>query len=242
MSRTTEAELEEKIQEQHLLPETKNEEKVKPDQHDSDQESALSKKVQARIEVALYASGRPMNLEELSRASKITSRKRLAKLMGDLATKVNYSFSAIELKEIEGPMYSLQLKPEYNGLAKRFATKPLLAVGTLRTLSYIVYLQPVSTVELVQRRGSMVYSHLKELLDVGFVHSEKRGRARVFSTTDNFADYFGLSHDPEQQRKQVAKQGLVSKAQQAEQNQQQHHESKERDGMDEERRSGTDAA
>lgn len=177
----------------------------------------LSKDVQARIEVALYASGRPLSLDELSKAARIVSKRRLAELMNDLTTKINNTFSAIELKEIEGPMYSLQLKPEFNAIAKRFATKPLLSTGTLRTLSYVVYLQPVSTAELVQRRGSQVYSHLKELLEIGFVHAEKRGRGRVFSTTDNFADYFGLSHDPELQRKQVAKHGLITKAQQADQ-------------------------
>jgi segregation and condensation protein B len=177
---------------------------------------SLSKDAQARIEVALYAAGRPLGLEELSKAAKITSKRRLAELMQDLSRKINGTFSGIELKISEGPLYSLQLKPEFNSLAKRFATKPLLSVGTLRSLSYVVYLQPVGAVELVQRRGSQVYTHLKELLEIGFVHAEKRGRGRVFSTTDTFADYFGLSHDKEQQRKQVAKQGLISKAEQAE--------------------------
>jgi segregation and condensation protein B len=176
----------------------------------------LSKEAQARIEVALYASGRPMNLDELSRAARITSKRRLGELLLDLSRKINSTFSAIELKQAEGPLFSLQLKPEFNSVAKKFATKPLLSTSALRTLSYIVYLQPASTTELVQRRGSQVYSHLKDLLEIGFVQAEKRGRSRVFTTTTSFADYFGLSHDPEQQRKQVAKQGLISKAQQVE--------------------------
>jgi segregation and condensation protein B len=177
---------------------------------------SLSKEAQARIEVALYASGRPLSLEELSKVSKIVSKRRLGEIMSDLARKINSGFVAIELREIEGPMYSLQLKPIYNSIAKRFATKPLLSTSTLRTLSYIVYLQPISASELVQRRGSQAYSHLKELLEVGFLKYERRGRTRVFTTTDAFADYFGLSHDPDLQRKQVAKQGLISKAQQVE--------------------------
>ncbi len=51
-------------------------------------------------------------------------------LMRDLARRINSNFVAIELKEIEGPMYSLQLKPNYNAIAKRFATKPLLSVSS----------------------------------------------------------------------------------------------------------------
>ena len=176
----------------------------------------LSKEAQARIEVALYASGRPLSLDEISKVAKIVSKKRLAELMRDLSRRINSNFAAIELKEIEGPMYSIQLKPNYNAIAKRFATKPLLSTATLRTLSYVVYLQPVSAHELVQRRGSQAYSHLKELSEVGFLRFERRGRSRVFNTTDTFADYFGLRHNPDEQRKQVAKQGLITKAQQVE--------------------------
>ncbi|HYB04734.1 MAG TPA: SMC-Scp complex subunit ScpB [Nitrososphaerales archaeon] len=173
----------------------------------------LSKDAQARIEVALYASGRPLSLEEISRISKIVSKRRLNEMMRELANRINSNFVAIELKEIEGPLYSLQLKPIYNSIAKKFATKPLLSTGTLRTLSYIVYLQPVSAHELVQRRGSQAYSHLKELTEVGFLRYERKGRSRVFATTDSFADYFGLSRDIDLQRKQVVKQkGLVPKA------------------------------
>jgi segregation and condensation protein B len=177
----------------------------------------LSKEAQARIEVALYASGRPLSLEEISKVSKIVSKRRLSEIMRELAGRINSTFVAMELKEIEGPMYSLQLKPIYNSIAKKFATKPLLSTGTLRTLSYIVYLQPVSAHELMQRRGSQSYSHLKELLEVGFLRFERRGRSRVFSTTDSFADYFGLSRDHDLQRKQVVKQkGLVQKSAQTE--------------------------
>ena len=176
----------------------------------------LPKEAQARIEVALYASGRPLSLDEISKVAKVTSRRRLGELMRDLSRKINTTFNALELKEIEGPMYSFQLKPEFNAIAKRFATKPLLSVSSLRTLSYVVYLQPVSAHELVQRRGSAAYAHVKELCEIGFLRFERRGSSRVFTTTDTFADYFGLSHNPEEQRKQVAKQGLISKAQQVE--------------------------
>ncbi|MGA2874542.1 MAG: SMC-Scp complex subunit ScpB [Nitrososphaerales archaeon] len=187
-----------------------------PIEEEQDTPIVLSKEAQARIEVALYASGRPLSLDEISKVSKIVSKRRLNDLMRDLARRINSNFVAIELKEVEGPMYSLQLKPNYNAIAKRFATKPLLSVSALRTLSYVVYLQPVSAQELVQRRGSQAYSHLKELSEIGFLRFERRGRSRVFNTTDTFADYFGLSHNPDEQRKQVAKQGLISKAQQVE--------------------------
>jgi segregation and condensation protein B len=183
---------------------------------DDQEPKTLTKDAQARVEAALYAAGRPLTLEEISRAARINSRRKLGQLMLELSKKINSTFAAIELKVVEGPMYCLQLKPEMNSTAKRFASKPLLSTSSLRTLSYVVYLQPVATSDLVLRRGSQVYGHLKELSEFGFVRSEKRGRGRLYTTTDSFADYFGLSHDPDQQRKQVAKQGLITKAQHVE--------------------------
>lgn len=189
---------------------------AEPERVDDESKITLSREAQARVEVALYASGRPLSLDEISKVAKIVSKRRLAELMRDLGRRINTTFAAIELKEIEGPMYSIQLKPTYNTVAKKFATKPLLSVSALRTLSYVVYLQPVSASELVQRRGSAAYAHVKELVEIGFLRYERRGRSRVFTTTDTFADYFGLSRNHEEQRKQVAKQGLVSKAHQVE--------------------------
>jgi segregation and condensation protein B len=193
-----------------------SEEKISLKEPEREAPTTLSREVQARIEVALYASGRPLNLDEISRVARVVSKKRLAQLMSDLARRINSTFVSIELKESEGPSYSLQLKPDYNSIAKKFATKPLLSSAVLKTLSYVVYLQPVSGQELVQRRGSQCYSHLKQLVEVRFIRAERRGRSRVFTTTDLFADYFGLSHDLDAQKKQVAKQGLVDKAQQLE--------------------------
>jgi segregation and condensation protein B len=175
------------------------------------------REAKARLEVALYASGRPLGLDELCKAARIGSRERVARMLAELAERINSTFIALELREIDGQLYSLQLKPQFNSTAKKFATKPLLSPAVLKTLSYVVYLQPVSSQELVQRRGSQVYSHLAELSEAGFVRSERRGRARIYQTTDVFADYFGLSHEIEQQRKQVARHGLLSKAQSAEQ-------------------------
>lgn len=198
-----------------MSSETVTEESKSIDQQEAESSVTLSKEAQARVEVALYASGRPLSLDEISKVARIASKRRLAELMSLLARKVNSTFAAIELKEAEGPIYSLQLKPNFNSIAKKFATKPLLSGAVLKTLSYVVYLQPVSSQELVQRRGSQVYTHLKQLVEVRFLHAERRGRTRVFRTTDLFADYFGLSHDMEMQRRQVAKQGLVDKARQA---------------------------
>ncbi|MCL4519174.1 MAG: hypothetical protein M1587_08270 [Thaumarchaeota archaeon] len=71
-----------------------------PEILESDERITLSKEAQARVEVALYASGRPLSLDELSKVARIGSRRRFAELMSELSRKINNTFCAIELKEI----------------------------------------------------------------------------------------------------------------------------------------------
>ncbi|MGZ5490976.1 MAG: SMC-Scp complex subunit ScpB, partial [Nitrososphaeraceae archaeon] len=71
--------------------------------------------------------------------------------------------------------------------------QPLLQSSSLKTLSYVVYEQPVTSKRLVQIRGSQAYSHVKYLEQLGFIEHESVGRLKVYKTTKKFQDYFGIS-------------------------------------------------
>jgi segregation and condensation protein B len=103
----------------------------------------------------------------------------------------------------------MQLKAQYTQTARRFATRPLLTRAALRTLSFIAFFQPISAAELVLRRSSTVYQHLKELEEVGFVVGERQGRSRNYRTTPRFADYFGLSTDVTTMKRQLESRTLT---------------------------------
>ena len=75
----------------------------------------------------------------------------------------------MEIVEYPGPRFAMQLKAEYNNVARKFATKPLLSKAALRTLSFVAYFQPISSSDLAARRSSTVYEHVKDLEAVGFL-------------------------------------------------------------------------
>ncbi|MBI4257789.1 MAG: SMC-Scp complex subunit ScpB [Thaumarchaeota archaeon] len=157
-----------------------------------------------RIEAALYASGRPLTAEELARAAGVTSKRKAIALTRTLAVQVTRAFKALEVSELSGQKFVLQLKAEYTSVAKRFASRPLLTDATLKTLSHIVYFQPITANELAKRRGPPAYRQIKELEAVGFISSEPAGRTKVYRTTSAFAEYFGLSQDPSVMKQQLA--------------------------------------
>ena len=156
-------------------------------------ESLPDKEIVARVEAALYSSGRPMSIEELVKATGLNSKEKIKKILLDLTKKINEVFYALELKELDDGNYVFQLKPDYSPLIRKFAKQPLLQSSALKTLSYVVYEQPITSKRLVQIRGTQAYSHAKVLEQLGFIEHESVGRLKVYKTTKKFQDYFGIA-------------------------------------------------
>jgi len=104
-------------------------------------------------------------------------------------------FKAIEIVNLPDGSYVFQLKPEYSSSVRRYASKPLLSRATQKTLSYIALEQPISSKQLLEVRGSGVYTHLKELRQLNFIEHQTVGRLRIYSTTEKFQKYFGIEGD-----------------------------------------------
>ena len=151
-----------------------------------------------RIEAALYASGRPLTIDELSKVSGVKSRRKLLNLLRKLEFKFD---GAIEVRRI-GNGFVMQLKDEYRRIAKSFGMKPLLSKGVLKTLSQVAFYQPIKASELSKARGSHIYYHLKRLVRLGLVKKDENGE---YVTTPLFSEQFGLSKDPNKLKKQLKK-------------------------------------
>ena len=146
----------------------------------------------ARIEAALYSAGRPLSIEELIRASGTESRTKTLNLLNNIMKKAKSAFKAVEIATLPDDSYVFQLKPEYSATIRRYASKPILQKATLKTLSYIAYMQPISSKQLVETRGTGVYSHLKELRQLDYIQHENVGRLRIYKTLTIF-DLFTLA-------------------------------------------------
>lgn len=151
----------------------------------------------ARIEAALYSAGRPLKIEDIVRASGTESRTKTLELLENIMKKTKSAFKALEIVILPDGLYVMQLKPEYSSTVKRYASKPVLPNATLKTLSYIAYMQPISSKQLVETRGSGVYSHLKELRQLDYISHQNVGRLKIYMTTEKFQKYFGIQGDVE---------------------------------------------
>ncbi len=59
--------------------------------------------------------------------------------------------------------------------------------------------------QLVEVRGTGVYSHLKELTQLDFIEHQTVGRYKIFTTTEKFRKYFGIQGDDDTLRQKLFK-------------------------------------
>lgn len=158
----------------------------------------------ALLEAAIYAAGRPVDVESLKRVVKTRSDRVIQKLVRALAKRYDTRGSSLEIKELPGNRVVLRLRTKFAKVVRRYAKRPLLTTGPLKTLSYVAYHQPVEQTRVAMERGSHVYAHLRTMEQMGLIIREKSsGREVIVRTTPYFADYFGFSHDPIKSRLQL---------------------------------------
>jgi segregation and condensation protein B len=155
------------------------------------------------MEAALYVAGRPLDLRTLASVAGTRSKKRVRKLAKTLLEDYRNRETALEILEVEGERFVMQLKAEYTGKVRKLATRPLLSAGPLKTLSYIAFRQPVLQTQVIEVRGHHSYGHLKQLEEMELISREGIGKKKVLKTTQFFADFFGLSHDLRGMKKQL---------------------------------------
>ena len=149
----------------------------------------------ALLEAGLYVAGRPLDLKTLANVTGTRSKKKARKLAKTLVENYKNRDTALEVLELEGERFVMQLKVEYTSKVRKLATKPLLSAGPLKTLSYIAFRQPILQTQVINTRGHHAYGHLRELEEMELITREGIGRKKTIRTTEFFADFFGLSHD-----------------------------------------------
>ena len=142
------------------------------------------------VEASLYAAGRPLTIEEISNKLEFP-KKEVEELINEVAFEYLERSTALVIAQI-GDRYQMQIRPEYTEKVSKFAKGGAIAERYLRTLTIIALKQPILKSTVIKIRGTGAYEHIKYLLDNGFIDAMKKGRSHELSTTDKYADMFGL--------------------------------------------------
>jgi segregation and condensation protein B len=152
------------------------------------------------LEAALFASGRPIPIEELAALDPEASRAALAMALEEIRERYDSEGHGVELVELAGG-WQILTRPEYTETIERaqLATRPQrLSAAALETLAIIAYRQPIGRAEIEEIRGVSVGGMLKTLLERGLIdvvgRSDGIGRPLLYGTTSIFLEQFALRH------------------------------------------------
>jgi segregation and condensation protein B len=156
-------------------------------------------KLQAILEGALLAWGRPLSIEQMGVMFIDTARPEKTEFREALETIAErWQGMGIELLEVASGWRAQVASSVANHVARLWEEKPTrYSRALLETLALIAYRQPITRGEIEEIRGVTVSSSiLKTLQEREWIrslgHKEVPGRPELLGTTKQFLDYFNL--------------------------------------------------
>ncbi|SDX42896.1 SMC-Scp complex subunit ScpB [Marinobacter mobilis] len=156
--------------------------------------------LQAIVEAALLAAGKPLSLDQLQELFDDNDRPA-RQLLEHVMVQVEAACEGrgFELKKVASG-YRLQVREDYaKWVSRLFEEKPQrYSRALLETLALIAYRQPITRGEIEEIRGVTVSSNIvRTLLEREWVrvvgHRDVPGRPAMYATTRQFLDYFNLT-------------------------------------------------
>lgn len=142
-----------------------------------------------RVVESVLFSSKPLKISEIAGTTQLTESE-IRGAVKKLAKEYRDRSSAIEIVKI-GPKYSMQLRKEFTECARPFTEKEV-PDDVLKIAAMIAYHQPVLQSALAKVLGSEVYEDVEKLRSMGLVKAKKRGQTLQLTTTQRFAEYFGI--------------------------------------------------
>ena len=152
------------------------------------------------LEAALFASGRPIPMDELAALDPEASPAALAMALGEIRECYDTDGHGVELLEVAGG-WQILTRPEYTETIERaqLAARPQrLSAAALESLAIIAYRQPIGRAQIEEIRGVSAGGMLRTLLERGLIEvvgrAEGLGRPLLYGTTSLFLEQFALRH------------------------------------------------
>jgi segregation and condensation protein B len=152
------------------------------------------------LEAALFASNRPVPVDELADLDDDASRAAVVAALGEIRDAYNVNGHGVELVEL-GSGWQILTRPEYTEAIERaqLAVRPhRLSAAALETLAIVAYRQPIGRAEIEEIRGVNCGAILKSLHERALIdvtgRGEGIGRPLLYGTTPLFLEQFALRH------------------------------------------------
>ena len=154
--------------------------------------------IKSVVEALLFASDKPLLIEQVKNALDNLSPGDIRKIFEDLKAEYENANRGLRVIEIAGG-FQMVTASIFSGFIKKLykdRNTDRLSRPALETLSIIAYKQPLTKLEIESLRNVNVDGVMKSLQDKNLVRVVGRkntpGRPKAYGTTRQFLEYFGL--------------------------------------------------
>ncbi|MFA5362050.1 MAG: SMC-Scp complex subunit ScpB [Candidatus Omnitrophota bacterium] len=151
------------------------------------------------IEALLFISEKPVLIDQIKKVLNHLDAEQIRGLLGEMRAEYEAQNRGIRLYEVAGG-FQLITAPFLASFIKKFLARgpraERLSRSALESLAIIAYKQPVTKFEIESFRKVNVDGIMKTLSDKNLIRVSGRkkapGRPKLFCTTRQFLEYFGL--------------------------------------------------
>lgn len=154
--------------------------------------------VRSVIEALLFSSEGPLAIDRIKEVLDSLQAPEIRALLEQMKSEYEAANSGMRITEVAGGFQMItapHLAPFLKKLYKKRQAERL-SMPALQTLAIIAYKQPVTKLEIESLRNVEIDGMIKGLLDKGLVRVAGRkkapGRPKVYGTTKQFLEHFGL--------------------------------------------------
>lgn len=189
-----EAELEEQLSQAEVAQPLTGGEKIRIDLNEV-LDAPRAKQV---LEALLFASSKPLTMQELRKVIKGYTPKQIEEMAAELRDAYVRENRSFELSEIAGG-FEVSTKKEFAPWIFKIELQKRARQATqsaLETLAILAYKQPITRAEIEELRGVDVSGVLNTLVERNLIkivgRKEIPGRPFLYGTTEKFLEHFGL--------------------------------------------------
>jgi len=155
--------------------------------------------IKAVIEALLFSSDKPLFIEQIKRVLDNIDANQIRKILETLKDEYEQSNRGMRLYEVAGGFQMIAATHFSSFLRKLYKgpqSSDKLSKPAMETLAIIAYKQPLSKTEIEILRKVNVDGVMATLVEKNLIRVTGRkktpGRPKVFGTTRQFLEYFGL--------------------------------------------------
>ena len=151
------------------------------------------------IEVLIFASDKPIFLEEIANYANINDLKTIEKMIAELNKSYQETGRSFCIKKVAGGYQFASNKEYYSIIEKLYKDQKKINISNsaMEVLAIVAYNQPVTRAKVDAIRGVNSQYHLHNLLEVKLIKIAGRlkglGRPILYGTTNMFLKFFGIN-------------------------------------------------